>query len=226
MNLRLPLEIHDRLHIGPANSPAPVTWISRVEELAGDTLVVRWPAEGGKPVPISAGQELTIAFGQSSTVHEFEAVVIDMVSEPAPLIAVRPSSPVRSFDRRSDVRVQALVRIELMAKVVRLAAFREARRQQRIRAQTMNLSAGGFVIRYQAAVSVDTVFGVRLALPGERRQPIQVNAAVVRCLPLEGESGLPESYELGFRFLRLSESARSRILRFIFAVQREAKPDD
>ncbi len=222
----IPIAANDLLHITLTQAETAGSWESRVEDIAAGELLIVWPKEGGKLIPIDPQEMITVTFGRLRQVYEFEAIVAGLIREPVALLAVRPSGALRSFERRSDVRVRALARVELSAKVVRLAAFRNTRSSHRIRTQTLNLSAGGFIIHHHSAIPIGTIFAVTLALPGERRQSITMSAVLVRCLALADPDTQAEGYELGFHFERISEAGRARILRFIFGVQREEKNDE
>ena len=173
-------------------------------------------------MPIHERQTIAVVFIQDRRIYEFDASVLDVISDPVPLIAIRTSGTLRSVQRRDDIRIRALVSVELAPRVVKLAGFRDAStRLRRIRCDTVNISAGGFSIHYSSAIAIGTVFEVKLALPAKICQPMQLGACVVHCAPTEGLADAAAAFDVGFVFTRISEAARQHMVRFIFGIQRE-----
>jgi c-di-GMP-binding flagellar brake protein YcgR len=225
---RLPLDINDVLQVMTADAESPGLCESRVEELTETGLWISWPLEAGERIPISENQALTISFGGGQTAYAFDATVIATVLEPVALLAVRATSPLRSFQRRDDFRMRASARVELTAKVVKIAHFKHASRSpyQVITADTVNISGGGFTIQHSAPVPRGTVFDVALTLPGEHRQPLSLSAQLVRCTAVQDADSVSSMFDLGFSFVRISEAARARIVRFVFSAQREEQQEE
>ena len=219
----LPLEVHDALQVMTADAESPCLCESRVEELTASELWISWPTDAGERIPINEQQALTISFGRRQMAYAFDAIVISTVVDPIALLVVRPSSPLRSFQRRDNFRMRSFARVELTAKVVKIAHFKHTSRSPYhvIRTETVNISAGGFTIHHSAPVPRGTVFDVTLTLPGERRQPLALSAKLVRCTAVQDADSVSSLFDLGFSFVRISEAARARIIRFVFSAQRE-----
>jgi c-di-GMP-binding flagellar brake protein YcgR len=219
---RLPLKVQDPLQVSMRNAGAYNLFDSRVEELAADELLIRWPTEEGERIPVRELQVLTISFGPPEAAYEVDVTVLALLEEPIPLLAVRPLGPLRHFQRRNDVRARVLVSVELTAKVVKLMSFKNARRGARhIVTETQDISAGGFTIHHQVPLPVGTLYDVRMVLPGEHSQPLLLSARVVRCVALEGAETQPILFASGFAWSRISEAARAHLARFVFGVQRD-----
>ena len=218
-----PLEVHDALQVMTADAESPCLCESRVEELIGSELWISWPTDAGERIPIREQQVLTISFGRRQMAYAFDAVVVSTVVDPIALLVVRPSSPLRSFQRRDNFRMRAYASVELTAKVVKMAHFKHTSRSPYhvIRSETINISAGGFTIRHCAPVPRGTVFDITLALPGERQQPLALIAKLVRCTAVQDADSVSSLFDLGFSFIRIPEAARARIIRFVFSAQRE-----
>jgi c-di-GMP-binding flagellar brake protein YcgR len=223
----LPLEAHDPIQVRISDAYSSELCDSCVEELAADELLIRWPSKGGELVPIRDHQVITISFGRTHRVYEFEATVLDRLDHPIALLAIRPSSPVRSLQRRHDLRVRALVPVALAPKVVGMASFKDKRlNAHHIKTETLTISAGGFAIRHHAPIALGTQFEVKMTLPGDRRHPLAMSAQIIRCTEAEDTEAQPPLYDLGFHFTRISEAARAQIVRFIFSLQREEHLED
>lgn len=223
--MKLPLEVKDGIQI-KANAPGKQAYFdSRVEEVTAEELLISWPRKGSQRMPLREQQAISVSFSREQRIYEFEASVLDLINDPAPLVAIQVVGPLRSIQRRDDYRVRVAAAVDLAPRVVGLAGFKESReRMNHILGQTVNLSAGGFSIHHDAPIPVGTIFEIALALPGESRQPVQMTGRVVHCTPMIVAADIePVSYDLGFIFTRISETARQRIVKFVFAAQREER---
>lgn len=223
----LPLGANDPIQVRVGSSGSYSYCESHVEEVTAEELLISWPTEDGERVPVHEHQILTISFSHYQRVYEFEAKVLDVIDDPVALLAVRPASSLRSIQRRNDVRIRALAPVELTARVVGLERDKDARtRSHRILSETVNISAGGFTIHHHSPIAVGTLFEVRLTLPGESRKPLEMSAQVVRSAAVGDPDAQPPVWDLGFTFARIPESARARIVRFIFGAQRDERLDE
>jgi c-di-GMP-binding flagellar brake protein YcgR len=220
--MKLPLEVKDAIQVRENNPGPQIFFDSRVEEITAGELLISWPVKGARRMPVREQQTVAVVFSRDQRIYEFEASVLDVISDPAPLVAVQPLGALRSIQRRDDYRIRVLAGVELAPKVVRLAGFKQINtRSHHIQCHTVNLSAGGFSIRHSSPLVVGASFEVKLALPSEIRQPLQLSARVVRCAPAEVLEGEAAAFDVGFAFTRISEPARQQIVRFVFGVQRE-----
>jgi c-di-GMP-binding flagellar brake protein YcgR len=221
--MKLPLRVKDIVQVQMTGSNSAPYCDSRIEEMAADELLISWPTHAGERIRIRELQALRISFYRSQSVYEFDATVLDLIEDPIPLISIRPTGAPRTIQRRDDIRIRAHVSVELAARVVGLAFYKNAGgRKLNIKSETINLSAGGFSICQATPILEGTVFEVKLSLPGEASK-IVTSAEVVRCVDC-GESGADSPrFDIGFNFTRIGQSARARIVRFIFGLQREER---
>jgi len=89
-----------------------------------------------------------------------------------------------------------------------------------IKTKTLDLSGGGFAVHYKDAVPSGTVFETKFSLPGTPEE-FRVHAKLVRCERGE-DAQRNRIHRLGLMFLDMPESTRSRIVRFVFGVQKSA----
>ena len=222
----LPLEAKCTIQVQTADSSAAPYCESRIEEMADDELIISWPTHGGERIPVREFQAVRISFSRDQKAYEFDATVLDVIDDPVPLLSIRPSSQLRTIQRRDDVRIQARVPVELVARVVGMARYKDTRaRSHNIRAETFNLSAGGFGIYHPSAIAIGTVFEVKMALPGESSNLV-MSAQVVRCDLPEDPGAQAPKFEIGFSFIRMPQSARAHLVRFIFSLQREERLEE
>lgn len=222
----LPLEVKYAIQVQTADSkPAPYCE-SRIEEMAEDELIISWPTYAGERIPVREFQAVKISFSRDHKAYEFDATVLDVIDIPVPLLSVRPSGPLRSIQRREDVRIRVHVPVELVARVVGLARYKDVRaRSHNLRAETVTLSAGGFTVYHSSTIPVGTLFEVKMNLPGENTKLI-MSAQIVRCDPQGDTETLPSKFELAFSFNRISQATRARLVRFIFGLQREERLEE
>lgn len=208
------LQINDLIQVrildGEVRDPYP----SRVEDLTGDEMVIAWPTEKGMPLPVVAGQVVSVSFVHDGRYYGFDGTVRETTREPLPVLVLHvPVQPSR-IERRDNVRVNVPVPVELTERVVSLSEYRSQGEQNVIRTVTVNISGGGFAIHHGTFIPVGTVFDAKLFLP-DREDPVSIVAKVVRY------SDTPEGdqCQIGFAYSQVSEKVRSRIVRFVFAAQ-------
>ena len=221
---RPPLRVDDVIWVRIGEADERIPWESSVEGIAADEMLIRWPTAGGDRIPIVEHQQLTISFVRSQTAYEFEAKVLNKSEDPLALLAVRPTSSTRTIQRRNDLRVRAPVPVVLEANVVGINSYRTTHRGVGpIRASTETISGGGFAILHSDPIRPGTQVTARLTLPGENRQPLNAVARVVHCEALAAPEDEDGQFQVGFEFIRISEAARSRIVRFVFGVERACR---
>ncbi len=208
------LQVNDLIQVrileGEVRDPYP----SRVEDLAGDEMVIAWPTEKGTPLPVVAGQVVSVAFVHDGKYYGFDGTVRGATLEPLPILVLHvPVQPSR-IERRDNVRVSMSVPVELTERVVSLSEYRAQGEHNIIRTVTVNISGGGFAIHHGTFIPVGTVFDVKLSLP-DKEDPLSIVAKVVRC----SESPGGNQCHVGFAYCQVSEKVRSRIVRFVFAAQ-------
>ncbi len=210
------LQINDLVQVKVLQGEIRESYTSRVEDLADNEIVLSWPSEKRGLIPISNGQVLSVSFACGGKYYTVEGTVQTTKSIPVPLIFLRPHSNPSQLERRDNVRVRVSVSLELSEKVVSLASFRDQGEHRSLHTQTEDLSGGGFAIRHSSFIPVGTLFEVQITLP-DQRETLLVSAKVVRC-NLATSFGRDE-FDVGFAFVHIPESIRSRIVRFVFACQ-------
>ena len=229
--MRLPLALNDLIQVAVDAFGARTFCDSNVREISAGTLLISWPEVSGERLPIRENQVLTISFSHNRRAYEFDAEVVGLIDDPVALLNLRTTSSLRSTQRRDDVRIHALAPVELTAKVVGLARYKDARtRPHRIKGETADISAGGFSLLSSTPFAVGTAFEVRLTLPGESRTPLEMSARIVRCRLVDDSGDHPGEpaarFDLALSFTRISEGARASIVRFVFGAQRETRTDE
>lgn len=216
------LQINDRIQvtIKGSDEEVPTTYYSRVEDLKGQDYVIGWPTSRGIRAPVREDTVLLVSYITGRSVYCIESAILERVRQPVPLLRVRPLAPPRSIQRREYVRVPALVDIELTPQVVTMGADGQPVGPVDIRARTHNLSGGGFAVHHPQPIRIDTLFDVKLKLPGTS-DPIALAAKVVRC-ELGEDPTKERYYDVGFAFVHVVESLRRKIVSYVFRVQQSS----
>jgi len=219
--MKLPLEVRDEIQVKAKAPGKEVYFDSRVEETTAGELLISWPMKGTSRMPLREQQVILVSFTHANRIYEFEASVLDVITNPVPLAQIRAVGQLRSVQRRDDYRAPVAVSIDLAPRVVGLAGYKESRRRvNHILGQTADLSAGGLGIHHAHPIAVGTIFEISLTLSSETRQPLQMTGRVVRCVPILVAPDIePVMYDIGLVFTRISETARQRIVKFVFAAQ-------
>jgi len=210
------LELNDLVQVDLLDGSPPRSYLSRVEELHPDCIVIAWPASAGALIPIAAGQIVAIYFLHEQSLWMLRGSVRKKRKEPVPAIVVCPSGPPLPMERRDDIRIRVPVAVMLSEKVVSIADFRGSGGRAPIEARTISISAGGFAIRHDAPLAPGALYDALVHLP-ESAEPLEVRARVVRCdpAPMRGAG----KYIVAFAFSRIPEKVRARIVRFVFKAQ-------
>lgn len=159
------------------------------------------------PVP---GMHVEIELHDESGYTSYELEVLEAPTEVGGgLLLGRPTGMARNR-HRSSLRVSADFPVYLKGHV----------HPRRYTAQVVNISAGGMLLRSEAALSVNDILDVSFALPGER-EPQELVAEVVH---LSGEASTNGERYLGIRFVS-PEPASVRALRsYVWRRLRELHP--
>ncbi len=142
------------------------------------------------------------------------------VATPGPLalISVFAVSPIRKIQRRQYVRVKCLMPVEISG-VAAGHIGTEASAETAIQTVSSDISAGGISFRHARRFPEGSRATLRLSLPDGRPD------LVVPCMVVYSKfvSERRTLYRTALRFLGLSESERSRIIRFVYRTQLQAQ---
>src|SRR5512136_518719 len=97
------LEVNDLIQIrileGEVRDPYP----SRVEDLTDNEMVIAWPTEKGAPLPVVAGQAVSVSFVRDGKFYGFDGTIRETTLEPLPVLVLNvPVRPSR-IERRDNV---------------------------------------------------------------------------------------------------------------------------
>ena len=210
-------QVNELLQVSFMDGESAHGYSSRVEDLDGGKICIAWPTENGLRVSVRAGEEVFLSFTREDAAYGLRAKVEKTVAEPVPVVVVEPIGSVTRTQRREFVRVRTSIPVEMIGVP---DPSQETTVVLLIKTRTLDLSGGGFAVFYKDAVPSGTVFETKFSLPGMPEE-FHLHAKLVRCERRE-DAQRNRIHRLGFMFLDMPESTRSRIVRFVFGVQKSA----
>ena len=211
------LQVNELLQVSFMDGESAHGYSSRVEDLDGGKICIAWPTENGLRVSIRAGEEVFLSFTREDASYGLRAKVEKTVPEPLPVVVVEPVGSVTRTQRREYVRVRTSIPVEMIGVP---DPSQETPVVLLIKTRTLDLSGGGFAVYYKDAVPSGTVFETRFSLPGTPEE-FHLHAKLVRCERRE-DAQRNRIHRFGLMFLEMPESTRSRIVRFVFGIQKSA----
>jgi len=210
-------QVNELLQMSFMDGESAHGYSSRVEDLDDAKICIAWPTENGLRVSVRAGEEVFLSFTREDASYGLRAKVEKTIAEPVPLVVVEPIGSVTRTQRREFVRVRTSIPVEMIGVP---NPSQETTVVLLIKTRTLDLSGGGFAVYYKDAVPSGTVFETKFSLPGTPEE-FHVHAKLVRCERRE-DAQRNRIHRLGLMFLDMPESTRSRIVRFVFGVQKSA----
>lgn len=200
----------ERLDLDP-----PERYLSRIEGVDSEQIVLACPVRQGAPVPVHIGENLRVTLFHAGGAHAFQTVVVDRAAGQVNFLHVERPQRLEALQRRQFFREPTLLKT-----ICSTAADGE----QRVEGVTRNIGGGGLCFRTK------DLKGLRLMLQARvPEQPVWVEielpdhplCAVADMAWLqESEDG--RYADLAMEFLDLAEPERERLIRYLFVLQRDA----
>jgi c-di-GMP-binding flagellar brake protein YcgR len=212
------LQVNELLQVSFPQGESSRSYASRVEDLDQEKIHIAWPTDSGLRVPARAGDTLFLSFTREDAAYGVQVKVESARTSPVPILILEPEGPLQRTQRRENVRVYVRIPVELIGIPDPSAAKEHAAPVVLlVKTDAVDFSAGGMGILYKEAIQPGTVLECRFRLAGQP-DPFHLPARVVRCassLDLQRN----RVFRIGLMFLDMSESLRSRIVRYVFTVQ-------
>lgn len=190
---------------------SPKVFSSRIEDMGEDTLTVAAPLLHGDVLPFRAGMGVVIGTPGEDALYGFYTKIVDVKHGDIPqLVLKRPKAPQR-VQRRKYVRVGSAV-----LKSARILNTHEVHTLHTVRHKAdKNISAGGVLLTLSKTLPLNTILMLEIMLPNGE---MKVAGQVVRST--KNERG---DYDVGVRFVGLTDKERARILHFVHSRQVESR---
>lgn len=208
MHIYSHLRIGDKIEIELSSiykSTAPKVIISQVIDLKSGYIYITAPFYKGNQIPLNKGKKIKIIFyHQEKGIFSFIGEVIGRTQGNISSFIIKQIGELQKFQRRIYYRFE----------VLRKVSIKDLTTDEVESCITKDLSGGGikFVTKneYQQGTSVECTLNLN------DDSTVVVTGEIVRVI----KDPVTNEYEIGIQFKDISESARSRIISFIFERQR------
>jgi len=188
--------------------------VSRIEGVSPEHLMLAAPLQHGAPVIFRNGTKLRVTLYHPGGAHAFETVILGRVNATTPAYQVKRPETLTAIQRRKYFREPAVV--ETLCSVDEDAP-------ERVQGLTRNIGGGGVLMRTHQvgklkvliAEREDQPVWIELSLPD---RPLDARCEVAW---LSVEEDLTAA-DLALEFVDLPDHERERLIRFLFALQRDA----
>lgn len=207
------LKPNEIIHVKLKNDSGEQVYLSRVEDVSGNEIMIAAPIEGGAIVPVHLGSKIEITVKKEDPVQQgrFQAVGILKQRNSrgrVPVFIVELTGGWKKIQERDFVRVEVLLN----------GAFAPILEGDKISAKSTDiyikdLSGGGFLFAHDEEISVgtDMMFTIKLS----KDTVISCQGRIMRVKQVDG------TYEYGVSFVDLDESSRQKIIQFVYRRQLE-----
>lgn len=206
------LKIGARLTFFPLSTENGVA--SRVEDISGDRLMVAMPVnEKGVPIIPLPGENMVCRIAGTGCYYQFNAVYLDKGKAPIPVWFVRMPEFVEKVQNRE------FVRISVDYPVILRPLDEDGAMGGMIFTKAVDISGGGLAVMNKtmlplgskAVLELDNIPGVGM---------LRITGRVVRCVKVDAAGD--NVFHVGFQFLDLSRQHQNKLVKFIFAIQRQS----
>ena len=178
---------------------------SRIENIAGDNILVAAPFRQGTPVSFPQGKEINIRVRKDGITHLLHTKLIKSQKYPQYLFLLSKPFKISRLQMRSWVRVDAELPVNY-----RMAGYPV----DFFQGSTVDISAGGIGLRSQHEIDKDTLLELEVEFPDSSL--LQTTGLVTRSLP--EKKGF---YIIGIEFKDLSSNDQECVVKYVFQKQRE-----
>jgi len=212
------LPIGQLISIVPGRSDEPMggeaeVYASRVEDVVDGAVVVSMPMRKQTLVPLPLNSTVSAYFHRGGARYYFRAVVGARDDSALPVLCLTQVGELTKQERRSHVRIEALLEpVEMF--VVGEELEDEVRRCSSL---VVNISAGGLGLVCRRPLPVDSTVHLALELPNGFGR-FEADAEVMRCMAVE--VGGVRKWRAGVSFQSLSVPDQDRIISFVLYQQR------
>jgi len=186
---------------------------TRVEDLNDNGIVIGMPIECGNLIPLRPETEVIIWHWDNSATYAYYCKVQKRIFEPLPLVFLRWPFRSKKIQRRSLVRVPTNIKIEYA-----LIKKEEEKSGEVVfnNSHVRDLSGGGAQFISQVKLQKGDILKIKLYLPDGT---ISCKSKVVWLFDEAHKKMI--RHVVGIGFIDIPEKVRDKIIRYVFARQRE-----
>lgn len=189
---------------------------SRIEDITEENVVIAMPMTKGYPVIIPNGSIVLGRIVSKGQVYQFESRVVGKKISPLPVWLLTPPTNIIKVQQRSFVRMDVV----LPAKMQVLTPENEGEEAAFAGGKvfTKNISGGGLCLITEEPIDIGIQLHLEVELP--EQEILSITGRVARVEKPQNDRQL---FWIGVEFLDVSETIRSRIIRFVFKKQLEQR---
>ncbi|TCK62590.1 flagellar brake protein [Seleniivibrio woodruffii] len=185
---------------------------SRIEDMeAGDSIMISMPTDKGRAVPLAPNTRLHLSYVMDMGRFSFKSIVLDRVKEPRMMLKIAFPDAVFRQELRSFFRVDTRLSVKVMVTV----KIDDVWTQKLFEGKVVDMSGGG--LRMFTDIHIEKDATIEIYFLGSIEKVDQVKAQVMRCRSMEGK------FEVGVRFVDISQTDRDRIIKYVFKRQVEQR---
>ena len=212
MNLLDDLKIGEKLEIEPIRSKRNIGTnhiiTSQLVDKKDQNLYISSPIKKGVSYPLFQGQQINIIFYRDEKgIYSFLGEVVQKLNIKFPIYMIKPLSFREKIQRRFYYRLQVLTKV----------AIRRLKEDSWLEGLTKDLSGGGLKLIVNQAFKIGEKVECIIIL--DKNEEVNVAGEIVRSV----RDIVTNEYEIGIRYVDISEKTRNDIIAFIFKKQRKLR---
>jgi c-di-GMP-binding flagellar brake protein YcgR len=207
--------VNDILQVKIKSDEISGNYYTRVNNIEDGKIVVSWPTYRGIRLPVHRDQILEFFFLRDGIPCVFNALIEHTDPGPFPQVTIIPTSEIIQKQRRDNFRIKCIVPVEIWGSRENSDSKGFTKGIVAIKEVTNDLSASGFSVRYSKPILEGTLLEAKIELP-DNGPKIKMPCQVAYCEEVSGRFSL---YQIGVRYLNLSERERARIVRYLYRTQ-------
>jgi c-di-GMP-binding flagellar brake protein YcgR len=207
--------VNDILQVKIKSDEFSGNYYTRVNNIEDGKIIVSWPTHRGIRLPVHRDQILEFFFLRNGIPCVFNALIEDTDPGPIPQVTIIPTSAIIQRQRRENFRIKSIIPVEIWGTIPGSDSNGFTDSVVAIKEVTYDLSASGFSVRYSEAILEGTILEAKIELPDDGPR-IKMPCQIAYCEEVFGHLSL---YQIGVRYLDLSERERARIVRYLYRTQ-------
>lgn len=181
--------------------------------VADDSLTLALESLAEKELDVEPGREVYVTFVRPDALYRFRTRVLRVNSAARTVVLERNDAGIERIQRRTYFRMHVRLHVRTR-RYISVGTPRKVTLEKN--AEALDLSGGGALLRLDEPYQRGDLLELSLSLP-DGGPAIDAVGRVIRVEKAESADGL--SFRCGIEFVRIKESDRSRIVRFLFLTQ-------
>ena len=112
------ITVNDLLDVRLLDDAEPASYVSRVNDISSDKVVIAWPTNRGILMVLRKDQALELSFVRSGSAYALVGLVKETNSEPPPSVTLRLNGMPTRVQRRQHFRFKSFIPVEVVGSIV------------------------------------------------------------------------------------------------------------